>query len=522
MSDYEDAVSTFDEDDDDVDFEYVCDVPFIPSGDENEVSMNPHLFRDMENLIFIYGEQSLQYRLFESIDEIDIELQIPIGFLDDVTAEAWKVIKTEPLVVRIHLSLSTYLEASNPPKVEVFQASKREGFGFGSQMRKILENFLLAEWHHLHEDYLVCIEAEEKMKKVRTVHVDTNLDLRSTDLISEIVKDEAVARLVSLGFEPDLARNALIITHGDIEEATRLILDSPHECTEESIIRKTSAKESASKQTPVKSHAQMSGDRNVFQLDGLDIFGDQPGKVSEEQETKNHKGIKTGIKRQLSHPPILNKLKRMLPALSRTSSVMPGSASVLDSQHCLDELNLMPLSTLNGKNAKNVPCISDGFLVQIFRYVRQRIPTMNEYCVICDEQHVFQNGAMLKPAVCNRELCVFAFQTLGVMADAAEDIAMGAEVVDLLINMTRAASKSHRKNIIFDPFPTVVDPKDPCNLLFTPRNPSYDSVQNVIDEIPSMNDMSRMTASLKKQLDEKNPAVYPLIQWIITSNRFVI
>ena len=35
---------------------------------------------------------------------------------------------------------------------------------------------------------------------------------------------------------------------------------------------------------------------------------------------------------------------------------------------------------------------------------------------------------MFQPAVCARELCVFAFQTLGVMSDAAEDIATGAEV----------------------------------------------------------------------------------------------
>lgn len=30
------------------------------------------------------------------------------------------------------------------------------------------------------------------------------------------------------------------------------------------------------------------------------------------------------------------------------------------------------------------------------KYAEQRIPTLNEYCVVCDEQHVFQNGSMLK------------------------------------------------------------------------------------------------------------------------------
>lgn len=537
-SDYVDAISNFEDDEEDIlEGEYICETPFYPS-DDNEVFMNPLLFRDIENLIFIYGECSVQYRLFESIDEIDIELQIPVKFLDDVTAEAWKVIKSEPLVVRLHLSLSRYLEASQPPKVEVFQASKKEGFGFGSQMRKILENFLLAEWHHLHSDYELCIEAEEEKKKARTIPADKKIDSISKDVISDIISDESVAKLFDLGFEPDLARNALIITHGDIDEATRMILESPHECSEESILRKTLAGETAeakfhapdsevlpssSKQTPSRSVSQVSEDGNVFLLGNLDLFGEQPIEIpkeaKKEKKDKETKAVKSGLKRQLSHPPILHKLKRMLPALTRTTSVMQESEGVLDGRHCLEDLNLMPLSTLDGKSAKTIPPISEGFLVQIFRYVRQRIPTVNEYCVICDELHVFQNGAMLKPAVCNRELCVFAFQTLGVMADAAEDISTGAEVVDLLINMTKAASRSHRKHVIFDPFPTVVDPKNPSDLLFTPRNPEYNKIQTVIDAIPSMLEMSKITSSLKKKLDTSNPAVYPLIQWIITSNR---
>jgi poly [ADP-ribose] polymerase 6/8 len=105
------------------------------------------------------------------------------------------------------------------------------------------------------------------------------------------------------------------------------------------------------------------------------------------------------------------------------------------------------------------------------------------------------------------------------MADAAEDIATGAEVVDLLINMTRAASNSTRHAIIFDPFPTIVDPKNPCNLLFTATSPNFKAVKEVIAQIPQMEEIASITSSLKQKLDERNPAVYPLIQWIITSNR---
>ena len=37
-----------------------------------------------------------------------------------------------------------------------------------------------------------------------------------------------------------------------------------------------------------------------------------------------------------------------------------------------------------------------------------------------------------QPCVCTRELCVFAFQSLGVMADAAEAIATDADVSDIV------------------------------------------------------------------------------------------
>ena len=41
------------------------------------------------------------------------------------------------------------------------------------------------------------------------------------------------------------------------------------------------------------------------------------------------------------------------------------------------------------------------------KYSEQRIPTLNEYCVVCDEQHVFQNGSMLKVSLRRELLFVF-------------------------------------------------------------------------------------------------------------------
>ncbi len=43
------------------------------------------------------------------------------------------------------------------------------------------------------------------------------------------------------------------------------------------------------------------------------------------------------------------------------------------------------------------------------------------------------------------------------------------QVVDLLVAMCRASLESARKIIIFDPYPSVVDPHDPKSLAFNPK-----------------------------------------------------
>uniref|UniRef100_A0A8D3DZL9 Poly [ADP-ribose] polymerase n=1 Tax=Scophthalmus maximus TaxID=52904 RepID=A0A8D3DZL9_SCOMX len=153
-------------------------------------------------------------------------------------------------------------------------------------------------------------------------------------------------------------------------------------------------------------------------------------------------------------------------------------------------------------------------------FIQQRIPTLNEYCVVCDEQHVFQNGSMLKPAVCTRELCVFSFYTLGVMSGAAEEVATGAEVVDLLVAMCRAALESPRKSIIFEPYPSVVDPNDPKTLAFNPKKKNYERLQKALDSVMSIREMTQGSyLEIKKQMDKLDPLAHPLLQWIISSNR---
>uniref|UniRef100_A0A8C6WVD4 Poly [ADP-ribose] polymerase n=1 Tax=Neogobius melanostomus TaxID=47308 RepID=A0A8C6WVD4_9GOBI len=193
-----------------------------------------------------------------------------------------------------------------------------------------------------------------------------------------------------------------------------------------------------------------------------------------------------------------------------------GEVAQLSTKQLIDLL----FSTQAITHCKTAPTLQHGFLVQIIKFAEQRLLTLHEYCVICDERHVFQNGPLLKPAVCTRELCVFSFYTLGVMSEATDEVATGAEVIDLLVAMCRAALESKRKSIIFDPYPSIVDPCNPKTLAFTPKRKSYDRLQAALDSVLLVRQLSQGPyCDIKKQLDEVDHLAHPLLQWILASNR---
>ena len=171
---------------------------------------------------------------------------------------------------------------------------------------------------------------------------------------------------------------------------------------------------------------------------------------------------------------------------------------------------------------KTFPSLQNGFLCQLMNYILQRIRTLNEFCVICDERHTgIFDCALLKPCVCAKSLCVFSFQTLGVMSNAAETVVADADVVDLLIAMANAAVCSERRDIIFDPYPSIVDPNKPHLLALDPLFKNYDHVKEILQVIISSRvaTMKGESSHLKEAMDEGNICAFPLMQWILTSNR---
>lgn len=396
---------------------------------------HPQLDADIEAVKDIYTEGAISVREYGTIDDVDIDLHINISFLDEEVATAWKVIRTEPIILRLRFSLSQYLDGPEP-SVEVFQPSNKDGFSLGLQLKKILSTFTSQQWKHLSNEFL---KAQQEKRHSWFKAGGTIKKFRAgLSIFSPIPKSPSFPLIQDTVLKGKLTVPELRMTR---------LMNRSISCT-----------------------------------------------------MKNPKG------ELFSYPPN-----------TQTVAVPAARAPAQITTRQLIELFF---SSQAGGHCKNIPTLEYGFLVQIMKYSEQRIPTLNEYCVVCDEQHVFQNGSMLKPAVCTRELCVFSFYTLGVMSGAAEEVATGAEVVDLLVAMCRAALESPRKSIIFEPYPSVVDPNDPKTLAFNPKKKNYERLQKALDSVMSIREMTQGSyLEIKKQMDKLDPLAHPLLQWIISSNR---
>ena len=176
----------------------------------------------------------------------------------------------------------------------------------------------------------------------------------------------------------------------------------------------------------------------------------------------------------------------------------------------------LPSSSAGAKGAES-RC---GYLVGIVQYVQSRIPTLNEYCVICDKKHLL--GHMLKPTVCSRELCCWSFQELGVAAGATDFVATSHEVVDMLLLFAKLAARSSRRELIFDPFPLLFDPRDRRIRVLDPEKKDFARAQEMLEAIPtvqSLIDAHPASPDVTAALNRISPFAYPLLTWVVSSNR---
>ncbi|KAG7521616.1 hypothetical protein JOB18_002533 [Solea senegalensis] len=96
---------------------------------------HPQLETDVESVRTLYSDSAISVRVYDSIDDVDVDLNINTNFLGEEVAKAWGVNSSEPIVIRLHFSLSQYLDGP-APSVEVFQPSNSDHFSVGKQLEK--------------------------------------------------------------------------------------------------------------------------------------------------------------------------------------------------------------------------------------------------------------------------------------------------------------------------------------------------------------------------------------------------
>lgn len=213
-------------------------------------------------------------------------------------------------------------------------------------------------------------------------------------------------------------------------------------------------------------------------------------------------------------------------ALKKSNGDLNGACRIL-TKGTKEDLQgpLRPLSSeLSVAEKKSLPPEgTTGFFGRAMRYALQRIPSLPEFCVVCDQPHLFGIGNMMQSSCCSRPLCVFRFQQLDVGKDITRSLAMQDGVVDLLVSIARAAASSQRWDAIFNPFPHVFSASavGPGEASLDPQKKDIDLARQVMSCIPDMRTVASSTnpGQIRETLTRSHPLAYPLFNWIVSSSK---
>eukprot|EP01127_Copromyxa_protea_P024518 TRINITY_DN9710_c0_g1_i1.p1 TRINITY_DN9710_c0_g1~~TRINITY_DN9710_c0_g1_i1.p1 ORF type:complete len:642 (+),score=89.81 TRINITY_DN9710_c0_g1_i1:180-2105(+) len=177
--------------------------------------------------------------------------------------------------------------------------------------------------------------------------------------------------------------------------------------------------------------------------------------------------------------------------------------------------------------SKNWPPVSYTFFIDLSDYVSYKINNCKTNCILCDCKLDFP---MLKPSICENPLCSFGYEQFGIGIDISSELRSNAEVVDLLISFTYAASQADYRRFL--PFPKHIEvswKEDQAQrydkLMENPKSEpvAHDLLKpkGVLDRMPSVAEMQncRNDIELKESLDKLDHLLYPVLRWILTSNR---
>eukprot|EP01062_Namystynia_karyoxenos_P063109 TRINITY_DN55927_c0_g1_i1.p1 TRINITY_DN55927_c0_g1~~TRINITY_DN55927_c0_g1_i1.p1 ORF type:complete len:801 (+),score=223.01 TRINITY_DN55927_c0_g1_i1:85-2487(+) len=179
-----------------------------------------------------------------------------------------------------------------------------------------------------------------------------------------------------------------------------------------------------------------------------------------------------------------------------------------------------PLENFHGDGCTN-------FMSGCLRYLKGRISTLTTHCVTCGAPLGYEG---VTAAVCDRPTCEFALEQFGLGLDPAAELRENSAVANALLHITAcAAAFSDGVRDSFQPS---------CAHLFAQaaggaakhkrpepelgRDKLRGEVQRLFDALPPVSTLAlhATRAELREMLGVRGgPLLYPLLQWVLTSNR---
>ncbi|CAB1322470.1 unnamed protein product, partial [Coregonus sp. 'balchen'] len=397
----------------------------------------------------------LSIKEYGAIDDVDIDLHIDVSFLDEEIALAWDVIRREPVIVRLHCSLTQYLNGP-VPTVDV-----------------IMQTFVTQQWKHQSKEKLNCPHNKNKGdKKVKSpLHIFSTLRSypppgcvkskkklkpeqdgvsKSHRLLRRTCTSTVKQQVEADGCDPavpgtktthrllghSLSSGDPRMDHGGGPGPGPLPL-KPHRlgrpCT--AVVKPEDLRPAPHKLLPRScsgdprcEHAGVGGSGMGLGGGGsVGSLGGGGGGMGEGSGggggggslgggslggcLKHHRllsrscsgSIRTEELDGLKHHHLLSRSYSSSTKMGKAvdifkDSVAPSEGRRLSLTSGLIGILAPSLATPPPPNngAKSIPIKDRGFLVQTMEYAEQRTPVLNEFCVVCDEPHVFQNGPMLR------------------------------------------------------------------------------------------------------------------------------
>ncbi|BFY98855.1 hypothetical protein BsWGS_01895 [Bradybaena similaris] len=115
--------------------------------DDGDYKVNPVLMNDIRLLKENCPRSSCSYRILDIINEMEIDISFPTTTLQRKTAEAWGLGYGEPVVVRLSVNVTSYLDSPGVFKVEL--PLNGHAPGVLMQLKRIVQEFCSRQFQEL-------------------------------------------------------------------------------------------------------------------------------------------------------------------------------------------------------------------------------------------------------------------------------------------------------------------------------------------------------------------------------------